>query len=138
MFCAIISIYENSFSLNSKFNPELLEDEGAGYPSIPKCTRSHILYNHTLLGGLRAGNFTEIAEVDSIETCAALCCAEQTCDLALLLGENCYAGDCASKELCIPVPVHQMANRGSRIAYITSRKKVEEPGSGQPTNSYNN
>lgn len=108
---------------------ELLEDEGAGYPSIPKCTRSHILYNHTLLGGLRAGNFTEIAEVDSIETCAALCCAEQTCDLALLLGENCYAGDCASKELCIPVPVHQMANRGSRIAYITSRKKVEEPGS---------
>ena len=130
--------YENYFSLNSRFNPELLEDEGAGYPSIPKCTRSQILYNHTLLGGLRAGNFTEIAEVDSIETCAALCCAEQTCDLALLLGENCYAGDCASKELCIPVPVNQMANRGSRIAYITSRKKVEEPGSGQPTHSYNN
>lgn len=108
---------------------ELLEDEGAGYPSIPKCTRSHILYNHTLLGGLRAGNFTQIAEVDSIETCAALCCAEQTCDLALLLGENCYAGDCASKELCIPVPVNQAANKGSQMAYITSRKKVEEQGS---------
>jgi len=107
---------------------ELLEDEGAGYTSIPKCTRSHILYNHTLLGGLRAGNFTQIAEVDSIETCAALCCAEQTCDLALVLGENCYAGDCASKELCVPVPVNPTAKRSSQIAYITSRKKVEEPG----------
>ncbi|RMX60284.1 hypothetical protein pdam_00021442 [Pocillopora damicornis] len=107
---------------------ELLEDEGADYTAIPKCTRSHILYNHTLLGGLRAGNFTHIAEVDSIETCAALCCAEQTCDLALVLGENCYAGDCASKELCVPVPVHPTANKGSQIAYITSRKKVEEPG----------
>lgn len=110
---------------------ELLEDEGADYTAIPKCTRSHILYNHTLLGGLRAGNFTHIAEVDSIETCAALCCAEQTCDLALVLGENCYAGDCASKELCVPVPVHPTANKGSQIAYITSRKKVEEPGTGQ-------
>ena len=110
---------------------ELLEDEGAGYTSIPKCTRSHILYNHTLLGGLRAGNFTQIAEVDSIETCAALCCAEQTCDLALVLGENCYAGDCASKELCVPVPVNPTAKRSSQIAYITSRKKVEEPGTGQ-------
>ena len=110
---------------------ELLEDEGTDYTSIPKCTRSHILYNHTLLGGLRAGNFTHIAEVDSIETCAALCCAEQTCDLALVLGENCYAGDCASKELCVPVPVNPTANRGSQIAYITSRKKVEEPGTGQ-------
>lgn len=107
---------------------ELLEDEGAGYTAIPKCTRSHILYNHTLLGGLRAGNFTQIAEVDSIETCAALCCAEQTCDLALLLGENCYAGDCASKELCIPVPARPTSNKSSQIAYITSRKKVEEPG----------
>ncbi|KAJ7382458.1 hypothetical protein OS493_034618 [Desmophyllum pertusum] len=110
---------------------ELLEDEGADYISIPKCTRSHILYNHTLLGGLRAGNFTHLAEVDSIETCAALCCAEQTCDLALVLGENCYAGDCASKELCVPVPVKPTANRSSQIAYITSRKKVEEPGTAE-------
>ena len=120
--------YSKRFSI-----AELLEDEGADYTAIPKCTRSHILYNHTLLGGLRAGNFTHIAEVDSIETCAALCCAEQTCDLALVLGENCYAGDCASKELCVPVPVHPTANKGSQIAYITSRKKVEEPGTGQLT-----
>lgn len=146
-YCYLVSCYSDRVCQTipaqpSKFQPriaflkwapkiteeELLEDEGAGYTSIPKCTRSHILYNHTLLGGLRAGNFTQIAEVDSIETCAALCCAEQTCDLALVLGENCYAGDCASKELCVPVPVYTTNNRSSQIAYITSRKKVEEPG----------
>ena len=124
----IIIIYIVLFYLLN-VKSELLEDE-AEYTSIPKCTRSHILYNHTLLGGLRAGNFTQIAEVDSIETCAALCCAEQTCDLALVLGDNCYAGDCASKELCIPVPVYYTSKRGSQIAYITSRKKVEDQGTG--------
>jgi len=98
--------------------PEALLEEHTTRKKIPHCTRSHILYNHTVVGGLRAGNFTKIAEVDSIETCAALCCAEKTCDLALMLGENCYAGDCASKELCKPIAAQQ----SSQIAYITSRK----------------
>jgi hypothetical protein len=97
---------------------EALLEEHTTKRNIPHCTRSHILYNHTVLGGLRAGNFTKIAEVDSIETCAALCCAENTCDLALMLGNNCYAGDCASKELCKPIAALQ----SSQIAYITSRK----------------
>ncbi|EDO45526.1 predicted protein [Nematostella vectensis] len=100
---------------------ETLVDDVKPKRHIPRCTRSHILYNHTVQGGLRAGNFTKIAEVDSIETCAALCCAEETCDLALMLGENCYAGDCASRELCKPIPAYHK----SEIAYITSRKKAD-------------
>ena len=37
----------------------------------PRCKRSHIMYNHTLKGGLRAGNFSMLASVDDIEVCAA-------------------------------------------------------------------
>ena len=33
----------------------------------PRCKRSHIMYNHTLKGGLRAGNFSMLASVDDIE-----------------------------------------------------------------------
>lgn len=47
----------------------------------PRCKRSHIMYNHTLKGGLRAGNFSMLAAVDDIEVCAALCCEEKYCDL---------------------------------------------------------
>ena len=39
------------------------------------------MYNHTLKGGLRAGNFSMLASVDDIEVCAALCCEEKYCDL---------------------------------------------------------
>ncbi|XP_002155707.1 uncharacterized protein LOC100210596 [Hydra vulgaris] len=94
----------------------------------PKCKRSHIMYNHTLKGGLRAGNFSMLASVDDIEVCAALCCEEKDCDLALMIGDNCYAGDCASPELCSAVPVPAGAAQRSQIAYITApgRKKSED------------
>ena len=49
----------------------------------PRCKRSHIMYNHTLKGGLRAGNFSMLASVDDIEVCAALCCEEKYCDLGM-------------------------------------------------------
>ena len=39
------------------------------------------MYNHTLKGGLRAGNFSMLASLDDIEVCAALCCEEKYCDL---------------------------------------------------------
>ena len=94
----------------------------------PRCKRSHIMYNHTLKGGLRAGNFSMLASVDDIEVCAALCCEEKYCDLALMIGENCYAGDCASPDLCSAVPVPPGSSQRSQIAYITApgRKKAED------------
>lgn len=94
----------------------------------PRCKRSHIMYNHTLKGGLRAGNFSMLASVDDIEICAALCCEEKYCDLALMIGDNCYAGDCASPDLCSAVPVPPGALQRSQIAYITApgRKKAED------------
>jgi len=94
----------------------------------PRCKRSHIMYNHTLKGGLRAGNFSMLASVDDIEVCAALCCEEKYCDLALMIGDNCYAGDCASPELCSAVPVPPGSAQRSQIAYITApgRKKAED------------
>ncbi|XP_066922324.1 uncharacterized protein [Clytia hemisphaerica] len=94
----------------------------------PRCKRSHIMYNHTLRGGLRAGNFSMLATVDDIEVCAALCCEEKYCDLALMIGDNCYAGDCTSPELCSAVPVPPDSLQRSQIAYITApgRTKAED------------
>ena len=90
----------------------------------PKCSRSHILHNHTLKGGLRAGNFSVISQVDSIENCAAICCNEENCDLALMLDEVCYIGDCANTDLCVPVPVFEGSRRTSQIAFISNPRKA--------------
>ena len=94
----------------------------------PRCKRSHIMYNHTLKGGLRAGNFSMLAAVNDIEVCAALCCEEKNCDLALMIGDNCYAGDCTSPDLCKAVPIPPGMVQRSQIAYITApgRKKPED------------
>ena len=45
-----------------------------------------------------------------------------------MIGDNCYAGDCASPELCSAVPVPAGAAQRSQIAYITApgRKKSED------------
>ena len=95
---------------------------------LPRCKRSHIMYNHTLKGGLRAGNFSMLAAVNDIEVCAALCCEEKNCDLALMIGDNCYAGDCTSPDLCKAVPIPPGMLQRSQIAYITApgRKKPED------------
>eukprot|EP00795_Rhopilema_esculentum_P008708 gene8708-14730_t len=95
---------------------------------FPRCKRSHIMYNHTLKGGLRAGNFSMLAAVNDIEVCAALCCEEKNCDLALMIGDNCYAGDCTSPDLCKAVPIPPGMVQRSQIAYITApgRKKPED------------
>ena len=92
----------------------------------PKCSRSHILHNHTLKGGLRAGNFSVISQVDSIENCAAICCNEENCDLALMLDEVCYIGDCANTDLCVPVPVFEGSRRTSQIAFISNPRKASD------------
>ena len=48
------------------------------------------MYNHTLKGGLRAGNFSMLASVDDIEVCAALCCEEKYCDLGKKILKFCF------------------------------------------------
>lgn len=92
----------------------------------PRCSRSHILHNHTLKGGLRAGNFSVISQVDSIENCAAICCNEENCNLALMLDEVCYIGDCANTDLCVPVPVFEGSSRTSQIAFISNPRKASD------------
>ena len=92
----------------------------------PRCSRSHILHNHTLKGGLRAGNFSVISQVDSIENCAAICCNEENCNLALMLDEVCYIGDCANADLCDPLPVLEGSRRTSQIAFISNPRKASD------------
>ena len=45
-----------------------------------------------------------------------------------MIGDNCYACDCASPELCSAVPLPRGSAQRSQIAYITApgRKKAED------------
>ena len=55
--------------------------------------------------------------------------------IALMIGDNCYAGDCTSPELCSAVPVPPGSSQKSQIAYITApgRKKAEDKSTNSGT-----
>lgn len=92
------------------------------------CSGKRIIENHTLKGGVRAGNFTEISGIDSIENCTALCCREKSCEIAMLLNGVCYVGKCVNKEMCTSVRVPSRANFVSHLGFKVGPEDMKELG----------
>ena len=86
-----------------------------------QCTHSPISTNVTLRGGVKAGKFSNLGEVESMHMCTALCCAKPTCDLAFMIGETCVAVECASEEMCQTVRARP-TGFNPKISYIRRRE----------------
>lgn len=89
----------------------------------------------TLKGGLQAGDFTDIGRVTSIGDCYNVCCQQEKCDLAFMLGQNCFTVSCKDKRLCVTTPA-QPSIFNPQIAYVTKRgltnvKKESKSSSGK-------
>lgn len=74
----------------------------------------------TLKGGLQAGDFTDIGRVGTLQDCYNTCCQQEKCDLAFMLGQNCFTVVCKDKKLCVTTPA-QPSIFNPQIAYITKR-----------------
>lgn len=81
------------------------------------CRPSVVSYDVTLRGGLSAGKFTPVGHVDSMEACVNLCCKRNTCDIALMLRDSCYAITCVNEELCEEVPAPS-SDFYPRLSYV--------------------
>ena len=77
----------------------------------------------TLKGGLKAGDFTDTGKVGSIKECYATCCQQASCNLAFMLGQNCFSVKCYNKDLCSTIPA-QPSIFNPQIAYVWSRKEI--------------
>ncbi|XP_022801241.1 uncharacterized protein LOC111338939 [Stylophora pistillata] len=78
----------------------------------------------TLKGGLKAGDFTDTGKVGSIKECYETCCQHSTCNLAFMLGQNCFSVKCYSKDLCSTIPA-QPSIFNPQIAYVWSRNEMK-------------
>ena len=78
----------------------------------------------TLKGGLKAGDFTDTGKVGSIKECYATCCQQSSCNLAFMLGQNCFAVKCYNKDLCSTIPA-QPSIFNPQIAYVWTRKEMK-------------
>lgn len=87
------------------------------------CPEMKPLTKVTLKGGLKAGDFTDTGKVGSIKECYATCCQQASCNLAFMLGQNCFSVKCFNKDLCSTIPA-QPSIFNPQIAYVWSRKEL--------------
>ena len=86
-------------------------------PARSTCTHSKLYHHVTLVGGLRAGNFTRLAEFTDMADCARRCCDVRTCDVAILMGDTCFALECSAAELCSVRPA-RLKNFSLKMIYM--------------------
>ena len=64
------------------------------------CNINKIQQNVTLDSGTKAGIFKMHGKSRNIDQCAALCCKDKLCDLAVVMTGRCYTVQCFSEEDC--------------------------------------
>jgi hypothetical protein len=110
------SLYQNDIFLG-------IDDKTANDMRHTLCSGKRILKNHAIHGGLKAGNFTEISAIDSIENCTVLCCREQRCEMAMMLNGVCFVGNCRNKEKCKPV---KLASKAGMVSHLGFKIPLED------------
>ena len=65
-----------------------------------KCRRGVTIHGATLRGGILAGDFKTVGIVSNQHSCVNSCCRNKRCDVALMLGKECFNVKCYSDSLC--------------------------------------
>lgn len=82
----------------------------------------------TLRGGIKAGNFTDKGVVKNMAECSAFCCADEQCNVAFLIRDNCFLVACKDYDSCKMKPALSEYYR-PRMAYVNwSPPDDEIPG----------
>ena len=85
-----------------------------------RCEGSKIYENVTLFGGVNAGNFTDFGPKKNMSHCISSCCQQKHCDVAFMLGNDCYGVKCKTKHLCGTTPAKHVKKYRPRLAYMHS------------------
>ena len=70
------------------------------------CSAGQTIRDVSFKHGRLSGNFTELGHLQNISDCASRCCQSESCDVAFMLGKNCYSVQCFSKQSCETVIIH--------------------------------
>lgn len=85
-----------------------------------RCRARRIYENVTLFGGINSGNFTDLGQRSNMNECIDRCCKRKQCDVAFMLGNDCYGVTCKTKQLCGTKPAKDVEKYRPRIAYLES------------------
>ena len=78
---------------------------------------SKIYHDVTLNGGISSGEFTDKGHVTSMDQCIGKCCASDSCNVAFVIKDTCFAVKCKTYDECgLKAAVSDYYN--PRIAYV--------------------
>ncbi|XP_028405506.1 uncharacterized protein LOC114528113 isoform X2 [Dendronephthya gigantea] len=130
-FCFTVACYnkescDTAPAVHSGFNPRLsfITHLTSSQPEpvlLRRCETSKIYENVTLFGGIHAGNFTDFGEKDNMSHCISFCCEQKHCDVAFMLGKDCYGVQCKTKHLCGTTPAKHVRKYRPRLAYMSPK-----------------
>ena len=64
------------------------------------CKKVKVLSNVTLKAGKNSGKFVNHGDVKGMDECQKICCKDEKCHVAFMLGKTCYSVTCKTKDLC--------------------------------------
>lgn len=90
------------------------------------CQARKIYNNVTLLGGMRAGNYTPLGRAVHLEDCIGRACDLNEGHLALMLGRYCYSVMCSNQRTCQTIPAKPSHLR-PKVAYLAwTQEPIEQ------------
>lgn len=118
----------NSFPTKAvvRLESKLSHDGNSEPTKSGRCRARRVLRKVTLRSGLKSGDFSDYGQVPDINACVKHCCAQQTCDVSLLLNKHCYTLHCYKPELCKIMPSHD-SKLEPQLAFVTRSANDDEP-----------
>lgn len=89
-----------------------------------RCTKSKIMHNVTLRGGIASGIFKDKGILYNMQKCVQICCNAKKCHVAFMISGHCFSVTCKNQSLCEVVSARR-TKYNSYIAYIYTRSKVD-------------
>ncbi|KAK3699402.1 hypothetical protein QZH41_018563 [Actinostola sp. cb2023] len=107
-------------------NPQSKKEERPHPVKNLKCSASTAEQNVTLVGGIKAGSFSEALGVLNLDICMRQCCLKKSCDLAFMISKSCYLVDCLNEELC-KTKKARTSSMNPTVVYINHLKEESAP-----------
>ena len=85
------------------------------------CGQGDIEYQVTLKGGTQAGLFHKHGKVKNIHECIHHCCQSKKCDVAMMMGQQCFGVQCLNETVCESVPAPPGASDAFQISHVSSK-----------------
>ena len=90
------------------------------------CQARKIYNNATLLGGMRAGNYTSLGRAFHLQDCIGRACDLNEGHLAIMLGKYCYSVMCHNERVCQTIPA-KPTHLTPKVAYLTwTQEPIEQ------------